>query len=74
MTLLEILIAISSGSLMVNAYFMRNAHKKLEMLYKKMIEQSSINEENTKEHRQFKRRFARVRAKQARIELALEKR
>lgn len=72
--MLEILVALCSGSLMVNAFFLRNSHKKLEILYKRMIEQKTINDDNQKEHKAFKRRFSRVRAKQARIELAIEKR
>lgn len=68
------MLAITSGSLMVNAYFLRNSHKKLETLYKSMIEQRLINDDNVKEHKQFKRRISRINAKQVRTELALEKR
>lgn len=68
------MLAVTSGSLLVNAYFLRNSHRKIEMLYKSMIEQKLINDDNKKEHKTFKRRISRIHAKQVRTELALDKR
>lgn len=68
------MLAVTTGSLMANAYFLKNAHKKLETVYKSMIEQKTINEDNVKEHKLFNRKFSKIRRKQIRTELALEKR